>query len=192
MQLARSIVEVILHWTTQQQRLDRAANHDDLTQLPNRKPFFRALEHGSHGAILYCDLDDFKPVNDHYGHAAGDEVLRQVAQRLRSCVRESDVVARIGGDEFAVLCPHSTAEEAQGLAARIHAAFDAPFLITDGQVQIGISIGVSHTPDRLNEAIVADADRRLRDVKAQRRATRRPFESGTHSRDTISDSSAAH
>ena len=116
MTVARSMVEIILRWNDQQARLDFAAFHDELTRLPNRKAFFRALERSEHGAVLYCDLDGFKPVNDTYGHAAGDEVLRQVAERLSGCMRETDVVARIGGDEFAVLCPGSSAADADLLA----------------------------------------------------------------------------
>ena len=172
MQLARSIVEVLLRWTDQLFRLDFAANHDELTRLPNRKPFFRALGRSMHGAVLFCDLDDFKPVNDEYGHAAGDEVLRQVANRLRACVREGEMVARIGGDEFAVLCPWSSAADAEVLATRMRRAISEPFHVDDTTIYIGISIGIAHTNERLDESSVAEADRRLRACKTVRQPSR--------------------
>ncbi len=172
MELARNMVEVILRWNDHLWRLDHAANHDELTHLPNRKPFFRALDGAVHGAVLYCDLDDFKPVNDRFGHAAGDELLRQVADRLRSCVREHDLVARIGGDEFAVLCPWSSAADAEILASRIRAVMGPPFYVNETPVRVSISVGVSHTASRLDEAHVAEADRMLREAKAQRQALR--------------------
>lgn len=172
MQLASNMVEVVLRWTDHLWRLDFAANHDELTRLPNRKPFFRALNSASQGAVLYCDLDDFKPVNDRFGHAAGDALLREVADRLRGCVREADLVARIGGDEFAVLCPWSSAADAEILASRIRAAMGPPFSVDGQSVRIGISIGVSHTAHRMDEASVAEADRMLREAKARRQTAR--------------------
>lgn len=172
MELARSIVEVILQWTDQQWRLDYAANHDELTGLPNRKPFFRALEAAVSGAVLYGDLDEFKPVNDRFGHAAGDQVLQQVAQRMTQCVREGDTVARIGGDEFAILCPWSSADDAELLAERIRGAMVAPFHVAGATIHVGISVGVSHTTHRMDEATVAEADRMLREAKTMRQAGR--------------------
>ena len=172
MQLASNMVEIILRWTDHLLRLDFAANHDELTRLPNRKPFFRALNSALHGAVLYCDLDDFKPVNDRFGHAAGDALLREVADRLRSCVRGADLVARIGGDEFAILCPWSSPADAELLASRIRAAMRPPFAVDGASVRIGISIGVSYTAERLDEASVAEADRMMREAKALRQATR--------------------
>jgi diguanylate cyclase (GGDEF)-like protein len=172
MMLARSIVEIIMRWTDQQARLDFAAFHDELTSLPNRKAFFRALERSVPGAILYCDLDRFKPVNDSFGHAAGDELLRQVARRLQATVRSDDLVARLGGDEFVILCPASTAADAEQLADRIRAAIAEPFSIHSADVSIGISVGIAHTNDRLDDSSVAAADRALYSAKALRRAAR--------------------
>ena len=98
MGVARTFVELILRWSHQVQELDSAAHTDPLTRLANRKAFFDRLEASvDHGALLYCDLDRFKPVNDLLGHAAGDELLRQVAGRLRrSGARSEDLVARLG------------------------------------------------------------------------------------------------
>lgn len=173
MVLARSIVQVVLRWSDHRSRLDHAAFHDELTGLPNRKHFFRALETTPHGAVLYCDLDRFKPVNDLHGHAAGDAVLREVATRLRSCLRDTDLVARIGGDEFAVLCPGSTAEDARRLSDRIRAAVAAPILLPTGiPVSVGISIGMAHTTDRLDAESLAAADRALYAMKDARRPRR--------------------
>jgi diguanylate cyclase (GGDEF)-like protein/PAS domain S-box-containing protein len=170
MALAKRFIRLMLRWADQQHRLDRAAHVDDLTGLTNRRSFFETLSASKPGAILYCDLDRFKPVNDQHGHAAGDEVLRQVARRLRDAVRAGDTVARIGGDEFAIICPASTAADAAILAARIRAAVEPPIDVGTASVSIGISIGVAHTTDRMDAASVAAADRDLYAAKAERRA----------------------
>ena len=105
MEVARQMIELILRWNDHQAVLESAAHLDVLTGLPNRRTFLDSLaENDEGGAVLYRDLDRFKPVNDTLGHAAGDEVLRATAERIASCVRSHDLVARLGGDEFAVLC----------------------------------------------------------------------------------------
>ncbi len=104
--------------------LTRLANRDDLTGLYNRRHFERELarelklieRHGGHAAVLLLDLDDFKAVNDTHGHAGGDELLRHVAMVLRDRLRETDLVARFGGDEFAILLRHTPAEAAERVA----------------------------------------------------------------------------
>lgn len=178
MELAARLLRLIGRWAGQQAALDRAANFDELTGLPNRQSFFRTLSTSAHGAVLYCDLDRFKPVNDKYGHAAGDEVLRQVAARLRDTVRATDTVARIGGDEFAIICPASTRADADRFAERIRAAVERPIGIEAGEVRVGISIGISHTTDRLDADSVAEADRALYEAKAERRARYLAAQSG--------------
>lgn len=170
MALSRRFVRLIMRWADQHDRIERAAKFDELTGLANRRSFFDALSASPHGAILYCDLDRFKPVNDQYGHAAGDEVLRQVARRLRDTVRAGDTVARIGGDEFAIICPASTAADAAIMAQRLRAAVEPPIDVGSALVQVGISIGMAHTTDRLDAASVAAADRDLYAAKAERTA----------------------
>jgi diguanylate cyclase (GGDEF)-like protein len=127
------------------------ATHDALTGLPNRVLFLDTLEQALAGsrpdsavAVLFCDLDRFKAVNDTFGHAAGDELLRQVAARLRGAVRPGDTVGRLSGDEFAVILPAIGAlTDAESLAERVVACFDAPFRLDGVEAGIGTSVGVA-------------------------------------------------
>jgi diguanylate cyclase (GGDEF)-like protein/PAS domain S-box-containing protein len=171
METAPPIVEVILRWVEQQRLLDHAAFHDPLTGVANRNRFFGVLDEATGGgAVLYCDLDRFKAVNDGLGHAAGDELLRAVASRLQACVRSDDLVARLGGDEFAVLCPGADRRAAREIANRIEATLLAPFTLGDDTVSIGVSIGIGQSDDHLGEGLLEDADRELYEVKGSRRA----------------------
>ena len=137
-----------------QERISFLARHDLLTGLPNRtvlrEELERALASNRRGetlALLCLDLDRFKPVNDTYGHAAGDDLLRQVAARLRHCVREVDVVTRIGGDEFAVVQRGATHPEGSTrLGQRIIEALTSPFEVEGHVVHIGTSVGVALAP----------------------------------------------
>ncbi|MCU7725931.1 sensor domain-containing diguanylate cyclase [Actinoplanes sp. KI2] len=133
-----------------QERLAHEASHDALTGLPNRRRMQDALDASLREdavAVLFVDLDGFKPVNDAHGHEAGDELLRQVAQRLSECVRENDVLARVGGDEFVVLMPgiHDPSDT-DAMGDRIRAAVEAAFLIDGHEVTIGASVGVHLAP----------------------------------------------
>jgi diguanylate cyclase (GGDEF)-like protein/PAS domain S-box-containing protein len=128
------------------------ARTDSLTGLANRATFterlgqsFAAAQRGALPfAILYLDLDKFKPVNDSLGHPIGDLLLQQVAQRLKSCTRLTDLVARLGGDEFAVLQGEITDPASAGaLAAKIQTALALPFVLNGNEVQISVSIGIS-------------------------------------------------
>jgi diguanylate cyclase (GGDEF)-like protein/PAS domain S-box-containing protein len=129
-----------------QERLAHEAQHDALTGLPNRRRMQDVLDSTLEQdavAVLFVDLDGFKPVNDAHGHEAGDELLRQVAHRLSACVREQDVLARVGGDEFVVLMPGVLAtDDAEAMAARIRHAIAQPFLIDGCDVRIGASVGL--------------------------------------------------
>ncbi|MGX6605769.1 diguanylate cyclase domain-containing protein [Micromonosporaceae bacterium Da 78-11] len=137
-----------------QERLAHEAQHDALTGLPNRRRMQDALGTSLRAesvAVLFVDLDGFKPVNDAHGHEAGDELLRQVAERLSACVRENDVLARVGGDEFVVLMPGVLdATDAEAMCARIRHAIQLPFQIDGHQVLIGASIGV-HLADSTSD-----------------------------------------
>lgn len=132
------------------------ALHDTLTGLGNRSLLMEQLQrelalgnrHGGSFALLYIDLDGFKPVNDQLGHAAGDALLTQVAERLRRCTRESDITCRHGGDEFVVLVPQAgTIAELETLAAKLLRQLQTPFSLDSHTVQINASIGIARFPD---------------------------------------------
>ena len=143
------------------------AHHDKLTGLGNRLAMDAYFEHAiaradrkkGELAILMLDLDDFKPINDRFGHAAGDDVLREVAKRLRRCVRGGDLVARLGGDEMVIVChvDKNGATEAALLAERILHEILMPFITGGNRVSINMSIGISvypehgHDPEKLLE-----------------------------------------
>lgn len=142
-------VSLALVRTAEHQRLQHLAGHDALTGVANRAAFrthlARALAIGEHDlAVAFCDLDRFKPVNDTYGHRAGDEVLVEVAARLRSRLRVGDELARIGGDEFTVLLRNvPDAAVAAQLADRLLLAVAEPFSVPDGEVRVGMSVGIA-------------------------------------------------
>jgi diguanylate cyclase (GGDEF)-like protein/PAS domain S-box-containing protein len=170
MGLARSLVELVLRWTDQADRLDRAARSDPLTGLANHRTFFNALaEATTGGAVLYCDLDRFKPVNDDLGHFAGDTVLRVAARRLEGCVRDGDLVGRLGGDEFAVLCLEVAADEAAEIAARMLVLLRQPYRVGRSVVRISASIGVAVSLSPVSADLVHAADRALRAAKTEGR-----------------------
>jgi diguanylate cyclase (GGDEF)-like protein/PAS domain S-box-containing protein len=144
---------------TSEERLAHLALHDPLTDLPNRALFqehltvaiANARRSGNGGAVLFIDLDDFKLVNDSFGHAVGDELLVLVAQRLRESCRAGDVVARQGGDEFLVLVQGTTGdsapdEAAQIVAANLRVALGKPFALASTDLYITPSIGASLFP----------------------------------------------
>jgi len=133
-------------------RLAHLALHDALTGLPNRALFLDRLQHAldragrtsRQVAVLFVDLDRFKGVNDALGHEAGDSLLQQVAERLQSCVRSSDTLARLAGDEFTVLLEDvADVHEAQAVAERIRAALQQPFLVAGQQLAVTASVGVA-------------------------------------------------
>ncbi|WP_199424979.1 EAL domain-containing protein [Actinotalea solisilvae] len=151
--------------------------HDALTTLPNRVLFARSLDAtlrragaGVGTCVLFCDLDSFKRVNDELGHAAGDELLRQVAQRIRTQVRGGDVVARLSGDEFAVALV-GTQEEALIVAQRIVSALEQPFRLEGRDVRVTTSVGVcAHVgPDGQGDRMLAAADQAMYGAKQRGR-----------------------
>jgi diguanylate cyclase (GGDEF)-like protein/PAS domain S-box-containing protein len=129
-----------------QERLAHEAQHDPLTGLPNRRRMQDALGSSLRRdpvAVLFVDLDGFKPVNDQFGHEAGDELLRQVAERLSGCIRAGDVLSRVGGDEFVVLMPGVLGPgDVEAMANRVRMVVEMPFRIAGQHVTIGASVGV--------------------------------------------------
>ncbi len=159
--------------------LTRRALHDDLTGLVNRAVFMEHLRshvagRHHHGAVLYVDLDEFTDINDRLGHLAGDQVLREVGDRLRASVRPEDVCGRLGGDEFGVLAPGVTEpRQALVLARRIRTALSRPVQLAHASVQPAASIGVTMlaATDDADRAISL-ADKDMYDRKRRRAATR--------------------
>lgn len=138
------------------EKIHHMAQHDALTDLPNRALFSDRLQHAlaqarrndERFALIFLDLDNFKPINDNYGHAVGDDLLRQVARRLQGAVRESDTVGRIGGDEFVVLMPRLTeAADAMSLAEKMRLALRQPFTVDGRELHISCSLGVAVFPE---------------------------------------------
>lgn len=138
-----------------EEEIARMAYYDGLTGLGNRRmlqeraPQFLAMARRQSWpvSLLYLDLDRFKNINDTLGHDAGDEVLIEIARVLEGCVRESDLLARLGGDEFALLLADTGAHEAEGLASRVTAALDRPFVAHGEKVYVGCSIGITNSPE---------------------------------------------
>ncbi len=161
------------------------AHHDSLTRLPNRALFLRRVERvlaeqtrPAGSALLYLDLDLFKRVNDTLGHAAGDELLRGVAGRLRGAIRDTDMAARFGGDEFAVLLdPLTGPEQAREIAQRVIDSIGRPFEIAGRAVATRASVGIAYSGDgRTAETLVDDADLAMYQAKRSRPGTYREFE----------------
>jgi diguanylate cyclase (GGDEF)-like protein len=159
---ARSALSLVgLRSLTEQRR--RESVTDLLTGLGNRRSLFQLLDafvadQGDPGAperslaFMFVDLDKFKEVNDSFGHATGDELLRQLGARLRNSLRDSDLVVRLGGDEFALALLDAGADYAATVAARLTAQIEEPFMLDAVRVQIGASIGIAVMPDDATDA----------------------------------------
>lgn len=159
-----------------QERIEHMAHYDTLTNLPNRALFYDRLRHGISLAkrnengvtLLYMDLDGFKAVNDTHGHHAGDLLLKGVAERLSGCIRESDTVSRLGGDEFTVILNgmHKR-EDVTAVAEKIIHAISVPFDLEGIEAHIGISIGIARYSEEANneDELVKQADQAMYKAK---------------------------
>ncbi|HWH84128.1 MAG TPA: EAL domain-containing protein [Burkholderiaceae bacterium] len=170
-----------------EERIHHLAFHDALTGLPNRPLLHDRLEQAIAAAqrdsapvgVLFIDLDRFKAVNDSFGHDAGNGLLKEVATRLSACLRESDTVARMGGDEFVVLLRHVEEASDYGLVAqKIIASLSMPVVLNDQAMQVGASIGIAAYPgDGLDPAtLMKHADAAMYAAKESGRGTYRFFQ----------------
>ncbi|WIO74493.1 sensor domain-containing diguanylate cyclase [Porticoccaceae bacterium LTM1] len=140
-----------------QMRLEDMAHRDSLTGLNNRAAFINELNlvmaqfrrHDIPFALLYLDLDGFKAINDKYGHGIGDQVLQEIALRFSRCSRESDMVARIGGDEFAIILQAEPLEPEQ-MGVRMLAELEADILVAEKVFRLGASIGIVHSTQKIH------------------------------------------
>jgi diguanylate cyclase (GGDEF)-like protein/PAS domain S-box-containing protein len=172
--VSRDVTDVV----AVEERLQRAALHDELTGLPNRRLLHDRLEHslrrsarGGHIAVLICDLDGFKRINDNHGHAVGDDVLNLAAQRLIAATRADDTVARIGGDEFAIILDIPEHQEplalAETIGARITSLIAEPIQAGGLDHTLSVSIGIriaDHTATA--DTLLSDADAAMYHIKA--------------------------
>ncbi|WP_432524055.1 EAL domain-containing protein [Kineococcus sp. SYSU DK006] len=169
------LIEDVTARKAAEEALRHQALHDALTGLPNRTLLHDRLEHalaaagrgGQRVGVFFADLDGFKAVNDSAGHAAGDELLREVAARFSACLRPGDTLARLGGDEFAVICPGLSDEAGlRVIADRLLAALREPVLLASGTFSIGVSIGMSLAPAGADpELVLGQADGAMYDAK---------------------------
>jgi diguanylate cyclase (GGDEF)-like protein len=154
-------------------RLFHLALHDPLTGLPNRQHFGDHLDalmadpETGIVTVLYCDLVGFKPVNDTMGHAVGDALLKQVAQRLWRAVRPVDLVARIGGDEFCIVCQNLDRGSGAEIASRIVDAMSQSFAVEDHEVNVAISIGIAEANGGRSTDLLRRADAAMYRAKAK-------------------------
>ncbi|MDQ0323638.1 diguanylate cyclase (GGDEF)-like protein/PAS domain S-box-containing protein [Pararhizobium capsulatum DSM 1112] len=176
-----------------EERLRYQAQHDALTGLPNRFQFqerfngmlVRANRQGTQVAVMMLDLDRFKHVNDSLGHAAGDQLLQQVAERLTCCVRKGDVVGRFGGDEFAVLLENiDSVQSTAGIAKELLNAFASPFSLSGHEIFVSSSIGISCYPADATDAedLLKNADAAMYRAKADGRNSYKFFDADINAR----------
>jgi diguanylate cyclase (GGDEF)-like protein len=180
--------EDITEQRQQEARIQHLARHDVLTELPNRVRFLEelsaaesAISRGEKAAVLQIDLDHFKSVNDQYGNAIGDKVLKQASARLWGTTRETDLLARLGADEFAILLkPIQRPADAASIADRIVKTMSVPFSIAGEQIVIGASVGIAMAPEDGDtaDALMKNADLAVFRAKGEGRSTFHFFERG--------------
>lgn len=172
--MATDIAGIAIERRRAEERIHHMAHHDPLTGLPNRTLFWsqfnraiaEAKREGRRITTTYVDLDNFKQINDTFGHAAGDEVLKTLALRLGHCIRASDLLVRLGGDEFAIVFSNPGHEQHGNVVARLHelrTAMSRPVVIEDDPVQVTCSMGVAFFPEdgETPEALLLAADKAL-------------------------------
>ena len=172
--IVRSLTDKL---SKQTQAMEHMALHDTLTELPNRnlladrlnKMLEVAKRKHSSFTLVMMDLDGFKKVNDTYGHAVGDALLKEVAQRLRTCLRPHDTVCRVGGDEFILLLDDMQKGSSMDICERVSEEISKPIVIQDARINIGSSIGVVNYSDYSDdaEALIHKADQAMYVVKAK-------------------------
>ena len=173
-----------------EERLKHQAFHDPLTALPNRQLFHDRVSHAlarrqtGQVAVLFIDLDDFKTVNDSFGHACGDEVLVAAAGRLQTCARAGDTVARLGGDEFALLVEDVTAAQVTAVADRVLDALSEPPVEFSGHTTtLGASIGIAVAgPGETSETLLRNADLAMYEAKLEGRSRHVIYEPVMHTK----------
>ncbi len=165
-------------------QIARLAYHDMLTGLPNRAQLRQLIDQtieacpaGNHVALVFLDLDHFKDVNDTLGHSAGDDLLVELTQRLRSQIQPGDILGRLGGDEFVIVLPNCDAARASSVASHITAALAPPLRLGSRQVPISASMGISIYPDNATDidALMQQADAAMYKAKQAGRSTHRFF-----------------
>jgi diguanylate cyclase (GGDEF)-like protein/PAS domain S-box-containing protein len=186
------VIEDVTERKQSEERIAHLAHYDALTDLPNREFFRQQIEQslkqvrrGEQLAVLYLDLDKFKSVNDTLGHQGGDELLKTVAERLRACLRETDIVARLGGDEFAIVQTAVTnPTDVTDLVKRIQDAIRAPCELSGHELTADTSIGIAMAPGDGTEPdqLLKNADLAMYGAKADGRGTYRFFEADMDAR----------
>jgi len=195
-----TVAEDISERKRAEEQLTQLAHYDVLTSLPNRMLFYDRLKHALAEArrnqwmvgVLFVDLDRFKNINDTLGHAVGDGLLQQVAERLRQSVRASDTVGRLGGDEFAIVLSNlATTRDADAAAQKIMASFSEPFRLDQAELFVTASIGVTLYPEDSADldALIRNADIAMYRAKEKGRNTYEFHAPGMHANTTGADDS---
>lgn len=173
--IAMTFVDITDHKATEQE-MESIADADPLTGVLNRRGFEREgaqlltnSDDDATGALLFIDLNEFKQINDRFGHEIGDQLLQIVAERLRKSLRSCDIIGRPGGDEFVALVPDVDAEIAEKLAVRLTNGLDAPYVIGDKTLHCPASIGLALYPEHASTltGLLREADQAMYRAKAR-------------------------